>query len=180
VINATYAFTATTAPISATTPITYVWEATDQLPVIHSDAWVTDSASFAWPISGTKTITVTALNIVGAVTAIHSLEVKIGPANVEIEGPPTGVIHETYTFTATTSPITVTTPITYIWQATDQNPLMHSSDRVTDTASFAWTTTGVKSITVTTLNIVGTVTTTRSIVVRKIWNVFLPIVLKHG
>ncbi len=162
-INTAYLFKATAAPISTTTPITYVWEATDQIPVVHSSDRVTASASFAWPLSGTKTITVTALNVVGSVVATHSLEVKIGPTGLELAGPPTGVISETYAFTATTSPITVTTPITYVWQATDQDPMIHASDLITDFASFAWTISGTKIITVTAVNGVSAVTTTHAI-----------------
>ena len=162
-INTAYAFTATTAPISATTPITYVWEATDQLPVIHAGDLISDAVSFVWTISGTKAITVTALNVVGSVVATRSLEVRIGPSGVELDGPLTGVLSETYVFTATTSPITVTTPITYVWQATDQAPVIHSSDQVTDSVSFAWTISGTKIITVTTLNVAGAATATHSI-----------------
>jgi hypothetical protein len=60
-ISVTHSFTATVRPISATTPITYVWQASDQTPVTQTGQ-VSDTARFAWPVTGTKTVTVIARN----------------------------------------------------------------------------------------------------------------------
>ncbi|MBU1746364.1 MAG: NPCBM/NEW2 domain-containing protein, partial [Chloroflexi bacterium] len=76
--------------------------------------------------------------------------------DVTITGPATGVIDTGYTFTATISPITATTPITYVWQADGQSPITHTSG-LSDTVALTWNTTGTKSITVTVTNIGGTV-----------------------
>ncbi len=73
--NTAYDFTATASPITATTPITYFWEATGQSPVTHVGA-LTDTVSFAFNVSGTKTITVTATNLAGSVLDTHDLDVR--------------------------------------------------------------------------------------------------------
>ena len=65
-----YVFTATTAPITTTLPLTYSWLVTGQPPVTHSGG-LTDTAVFTWNITGTQLITVTAWNAAGAVTDTH-------------------------------------------------------------------------------------------------------------
>lgn len=69
-MNTTYVFTATVSPITATLPITYTWQATGQTPVTHtrSVAYI-DAVSLTWSTVGVKTITVTASNADGLVTA---------------------------------------------------------------------------------------------------------------
>ncbi len=53
-------------------PVTYTWEATGQTPVTSGD----NSVAFTWPISGTQTITVTAV-IEGAPTqAVHTIDLE--------------------------------------------------------------------------------------------------------
>ena len=71
-IDTTYHFTATTAPISATIPLTYVWQATGQTPVTHT-VGLTDTAGYNWGVSGAKHITVTVRNDFGAITKTHSI-----------------------------------------------------------------------------------------------------------
>jgi alkaline phosphatase D len=60
-INTAYTFTATVGPVSATTPITYFWQASGQIPVTQTSG-LSDAASFSWPITGTESITVVANN----------------------------------------------------------------------------------------------------------------------
>jgi hypothetical protein len=175
--NVAHAFTATTAPITMTAPITYVWEATDQSPVTHTSELVTDTMSFAWTQAGTKMITVTASNMAGTVTAMHFIEVGIEPASITLDGLQSGVTQASYTFTATTAPISITTPITYLWQATDQTPVIHTSDLTTGSVTFTWTISGTKVVTVIASNTIGSVTTAHVIEVKMMWRVFLPIVL---
>jgi len=86
----------------------------------------------------------------------------VPPANPEIIGPDSGMIDTTYHFTATTSPITTTIPLTYVWQATGKPPLTHTSG-LTDTASFNWDVSGPKHITVTARNATNAVTNTHLI-----------------
>jgi uncharacterized repeat protein (TIGR01451 family) len=86
------------------------------------------------------------------------------PAQVIISGPKTGNVNAPYTFTADVTPITATTPITYVWQATAQSPVTHTGDR-SDAVMFTWSTTGTQAITVTATNISGTVSATHAITI---------------
>jgi hypothetical protein len=104
----------------------------------------------------------------------------IPPSSVVLSGPTSGVISATYTFTATTSPITATTPLTYTWQATDHPPVIHSNN-LSDTVDFNWTTAGLKTITVTVNNGAAQVTNTHIISITagsELHAAFLPLVLK--
>jgi uncharacterized repeat protein (TIGR01451 family) len=73
--NATHAFTATVAQPTATLPVSYTWEATDQAPVTNTGG-LTDVITLTWPITGTKMVTVTALNCGGPVSATRSITVE--------------------------------------------------------------------------------------------------------
>ncbi len=80
------------------------------------------------------------------------------PASVGLNGPAIGVVDISYTFTATVSPITATTPITYVWQATALTTQTHTGRGASDTAIFTWPpgAAGVKTITVSASNKAGT------------------------
>ena len=80
------------------------------------------------------------------------------PASVGLNGPAIGVVGNSYTFTATVSPITATQPITYVWQATGQTAQTHTGRGASDTATFIWPSgaAGVKTITVSASNKAGT------------------------
>ncbi len=71
-------FVATVAPITAAQPITYVWQATSQAAVIHTDS-LSDAITFTWTTSGTQLITVTVANFGGTVTATHAIAVRDPP-----------------------------------------------------------------------------------------------------
>jgi len=71
-ISTPYAFTATLAPITATLPITYVWDATGQLPMVRTASW-TDTVALSWNTIGTQTITSTAVEPQGAVTGTYTI-----------------------------------------------------------------------------------------------------------
>jgi subtilisin family serine protease len=67
------------APLTTTKPLTFTWGADDHAPIVHGGVFtVTDSAAFTWPLTGTRTITVTALNALGAVTATKTITVVEG------------------------------------------------------------------------------------------------------
>jgi hypothetical protein len=72
----TYNFVASVSPISATLPITYTWEATDQtLQTVRGG--VTNDINYSWPLTGTKHITVTVDNGIGSpVPGYYSVTVK--------------------------------------------------------------------------------------------------------
>lgn len=80
-IGNNYTFVATISPITATQPITYVWQATEQSPVTFTGN-LTNSISYTWEISGTKGITITAQNIGSEVVDTHVI--YIGEANFKI------------------------------------------------------------------------------------------------
>ncbi|MDO8672824.1 MAG: PKD domain-containing protein, partial [Dehalococcoidia bacterium] len=75
VVGATYPFTATVSPITATLPITYVWQATDQPMITHTGTLI-DTASFVWNSPGTKAITVTATNEAGTITGTQIIAIR--------------------------------------------------------------------------------------------------------
>jgi plastocyanin len=70
---AAYSFVATVDPISAALPITFSWEATNQLPVTHVNTAVSDTQVFSWAVSllGAQWITVTARNAAGSALDTH-------------------------------------------------------------------------------------------------------------
>jgi hypothetical protein len=73
-IGQSYTFTATIDPVSATQPITYSWQVTDQRG--PETALVTSSLVTAtWSATGTHQIVVTATNEGGAITAAHNIAI---------------------------------------------------------------------------------------------------------
>jgi plastocyanin len=68
-----YAFTAAVNPITTTLPITFSWEATNQLPVTQVNTAVSDTQVFSWTSSmtGAQWITVTASNAAGSALDTH-------------------------------------------------------------------------------------------------------------
>ena len=166
-VNVAYGFTATTSPITATQPITYLWRASGQSPVTNTNG-LSDTMTFAWPVSGTQFITVTAQNHAGVVTDTHIITIgsHLAPTSVAISGSLMGITGITYTLTAATSPLTVTQPITYLWQASGQSPVTNISG-LSDTVAFAWSVPGTQLITVTAHNRVGLVTDTHTITISR-------------
>jgi hypothetical protein len=76
-VNNPYTFIANALPVTATTPVTYTWQATDLNQIIHINDF-RDEATFSWPQPGTKTITVTAQNKEGIfVQDVHSIFVDL-------------------------------------------------------------------------------------------------------
>ena len=72
-----YTFNANVVPGTGGYPITYTWEATDQVPVVHPDLLVTgDSVSLTWTKPGTKTVTATAAIAGYAVRAVQTIEIE--------------------------------------------------------------------------------------------------------
>ena len=173
----THTFTASVGPITTTTPITYVWEATGQLPMTTT-ADLTGTATFNWSAGGEQVITVTAANAAGMVSDTHGINIEhVPPREIIISGPTTGVVNTVYTFTATVGPGTVTMPITYTWTPAP------NSGQGTAVVDFTWAITGDKTITVTAENISGTasyaVSDTHVIAIREPYHIYLPLTLRH-
>jgi plastocyanin len=68
-----YTFTAAVNPITTTLPITFSWEATNQLPITHVNAAISDTIGFSWTssLTGAQWITVTASNATGSALDTH-------------------------------------------------------------------------------------------------------------
>jgi uncharacterized repeat protein (TIGR01451 family) len=82
-----------------------------------------------------------------------------------VTGPTTGLLNTPYTFTATVNPITVTLPITYIWQATGQDKPTTHTNGLSDTVTFTWSTTGTQTITVMAMNAINAVSAVHHIAI---------------
>ncbi len=77
-----YTFTAGIAPLTASQPVTYTWQADHQLPVTHTGG-LTDAVSFVWDVAGPQTVTLSAANIFGAVNGRPQV-IVIRPANLKM------------------------------------------------------------------------------------------------
>jgi predicted outer membrane repeat protein len=77
---------------------------------------------------------------------------------VSISGPASGELLNTYNFTATATPVSLTLPVIYTWQASGQVPVTHTSG-LSDVVSFQWDVTGIQAITLTASNGLATVST---------------------
>ena len=130
---------------------------------IEECAWLSNTAQ----ILSDETVEAISTTITTTVTAIP-------PTEVDINDPTTGHINTAYTFTATVSPVTATLPITYVWEASGQPPVVNMSGLV-DTVTFTWSTTGAHTIAVMAMNDWGIVTDTRIITV-ELRKIYLPLV----
>ncbi|NMC01483.1 MAG: DNRLRE domain-containing protein [Chloroflexi bacterium] len=74
-IGTAYDFTAEVLPVTATLPITYVWEATGQAPYSGSQA----SQTYTWTTPGTKGITVTVENCESSLVDTHQVVITEPP-----------------------------------------------------------------------------------------------------
>ena len=73
-----YTFTATVSPITTTLPITYVWQATEQLSMTNTGS-LSDTVTFTWTTSGPQSIIVKAINEGGVASSTHAIAVGAGP-----------------------------------------------------------------------------------------------------
>jgi len=149
------AFTASVLPEDVLQPITYTWQASGQQIITHT-AGLSDTVEFTWDAPGTQVITVTASNRFGLTTDMLSFPVLMAPATMEVTGPVIGAVQESYTFTATVTPITTSVPMTYNWFIDDQLVYTHTAG-LSDTATFNWSEPGMNEIVVTAANPAGSV-----------------------
>lgn len=68
-------FTAIVSPATTTPLITYTWQATGQPLTSHVVYSLSDSALFAWAVTGTQTVSVTAVNCGGSATTTHAITI---------------------------------------------------------------------------------------------------------
>jgi subtilisin family serine protease len=70
-----YSFFATVSPITTTQPITYIWQATGQMPITNTSG-ISNTASFVWHSPGLQVITIAAQNREAEVTNSYSILVS--------------------------------------------------------------------------------------------------------
>ena len=168
-------FTATVSPVDVPQPITYTWQASGQLPIIHTTGLI-DTVDYVWDDPGTQVITVTATNIHGSTVDTISLPVRMPPDNVRVSGPETGEVQSSYTFTALINPITTTIPITYVWTIDGHSVITHTAG-VSDTLYYNWDYPGPHQLAVSASNPAGSVVDSWSITIYV--KVFVPISLRN-
>ena len=157
-----HTFTATVAPVTATPPIHYVWQATDQVSETHENGGTSDTARFKWQVEGLKTITVTVGNASGIVSETHALTITlpdVAPEGLTLRGPTAGLPHTVYTYTASVKPVTTTQPITYVWQASNGFSRTIPGG-LQQAVTVTWSITGTKIVTVTATNVADAVSET--------------------
>jgi aspartate 1-decarboxylase len=167
VINQDYVFTATASPPTATLPITYTWS---PAPASGQN---TRFAAYRWTEAGDKMITVAAENTGDTAVQTHTLTIVVQVQSVGINGPTAGFVNQSYTFTATVSPITATQPFTYTWYPA---PI---SGQGASVAVYSWTVTGAKAITVTAANIAGSMESSPKPITITQYKVYLPVVIRN-
>lgn len=70
-------FAITVGPTDADLPVTFTWQATEQLPEPHLLDRLTDTMQFTWNVTGSKRVTVTALNLCGiTVSDFHTITIE--------------------------------------------------------------------------------------------------------
>jgi len=155
-VGETGVYTATSSPVTATLPITVTWD--------NGTAGAT--AVYSWTVPGQHTLTVTAENCGGTVSAAQAITVSELPptcprplSGVSISGFGAGYTDIHYAFAAVTQPLDATLPITYTWSP------VPDSGRGTSAPEYQWTAPGVYSITLEAENCGGVVSATHTITI---------------
>ncbi len=119
--------------------------------------------------SGIRTSSTTpSAGIIGSYGAGTTTEVSklfLPMTEVTIEGPATGAMGAAQAFTITVGPATATAPFTYTIEATDATPLVVNRESNVIVATYTWPAAGVKTLQVTVVNDLGTVTATHQITI---------------
>ncbi len=162
-VDSVYTFTASVKPTNTKLPITYTWSATDyNTPVVITANTVTNIMTFTWATAGNKVVTVKASGTAGENTDMltinlmmipNSNSVSVGSNGSVAGGQTNGAIDKPYTFTVAVDP-TVSKPLTYTWEAVEQQKVVTQSEAM----PYTWTTPGVKAITMTVENAMGSTT----------------------
>lgn len=135
----TQTFTATINPLDTTWPLTYTWTTAGQPPVVQIGD-LQNTLSFTWPDPGPQTITVTAVNHLGVVTATHTITLYTPVQAGFVATPTTGIAPVTTSFTnLSTGDFTAC-----LWDFGDG----HTSD-VCANPSHSYTAAGVYTVTLT-------------------------------
>ncbi len=166
-----YSFTADTSPITATTPITYHWEATGQAPVTQTGG-LADSIDYNWDLPGQQTITVTASSGMGSVIDTHTITLDI---------PITGLVAQNDSPTELGSSTTLTatlgggTNVIYTWIFGDSSP-----NQIGQVVNHTYATSGVYTATVVASNAAGNVLADTQVTVTSTsGSLYLPLIIKQ-
>ena len=166
-VGATYSYTITVGPDTATVPVDYTIQATDQITDTRDDNQSrVIVATYKWDIGGIKTISVTAVNDLSVV--LGSLEVQIGATitGVAISGPTTGEVGISYPYTFTVQPPNAAGPFTYTVNTTDKSQqFLPDSPSSAVTTGYVWNNPGTKTINVMVETPLGSVTNSMDVVI---------------
>ncbi len=183
-VDAAYTFTATVGPPTATLPMAYVWRATEQ-PSVTRMSDLTSTVTYTWIEAGPKTVTVTVSNDAGSASGTHVITVQstitpaVPPATITLWAGTVAGTNNPVWVQAQVSPPTLTTPITYTWQASQQTPITFVRTSTYDAlwsqdggfsdswtwAPFTWSTLGPKVITLTASNTGGSLNATHTLTI---------------
>jgi murein DD-endopeptidase MepM/ murein hydrolase activator NlpD len=144
-----------------------VYDSDSQTVLASSEAPGGPASHVQWraPIDGSYLVEVSQApgSAVGC-SASYEFSVRqlLGPDGIAIAGPIEGKLSATYAFTATVSPSGATLPVTYTWRIDGGSPVTHTAG-LSDTWTFAWTTGGSHSISVTAGNVAGSASGSHSV-----------------
>lgn len=183
--NVDYSFLAVSTFVTPSDHITYTWTVDGQTPLSHTNGFL-DTAVYQWPRPGMYQVNVSADNGFSTVTATHVISINpVLLSSLTLTGPVTSTAHLSSVFTATVGPLTVTQPITYLWQITGPDPLTATTPitqmiggGLTATAVITWEHLGWYTVTVVADNGFNALTATQRIQVYPSHNIFLPMGLR--
>jgi hypothetical protein len=159
--------TAAVTPLTATQPLLYRWQATGHGTILASGG-LSDSVAFVWSEPGMVTVTATASNDGGQVSATWSLFVEeVALADLRLSGPATAATGAPYQLKAEVSPLSASRPITYYWETAGQPPRVQSTGP-NDEATFTWDSTGNYTVTLAAGNRVNVLTRTHNVTVEAV------------
>jgi len=164
-----HVFTADATPSSATLPITYLWQATGQAPITHTNG-LSDPITYNWAIPGVQTITVTVSSGTGTAVDTHTVTIDTPIAGLAaVNDSPTRLD----TPTAFTATLDTGTNVSYTWDFGDS-----SLPQIGDMATHTYAALGVYTATVTASNGAGSVLAhTVVTVIPTTFDLFLPLTL---
>ena len=153
---------------------------------------VSPPGGITWDSTGAKTVRVMATNESGTVTGTHTILITdtmptaVAPETVTVDGPASGQIGLSYTFTVTVDPENVTLPISYEVQYTDGTAALGPfslDQRIINTPDVTWASAGTKTVWITATNEQGFAVGAHEIVIGEEpvdgVTVFLPLVLSN-
>ncbi|MEZ4734863.1 MAG: S8 family serine peptidase [Caldilineaceae bacterium] len=174
-LGVTQTLLATVQPFSVTTPITYVWAIAGRPPIMQTSG-ITDRLAVAWESLGVHAVTVTALNVAGAVSTTHQVTVQaVAPMTVTLTSALTATVGVSIPVLAQVQPVTVSLPITYVWQATNQPPVTYTAGS-SSTMAYTWSVGGPVTVTVQAQNAGGTTSSQQLIWVLEERRLYLPLI----